>query len=115
MTTQLPIISDCSNCGACCRSQGSPPMYAWYIACPADDDDCDDAVRARSLPEPLRHELEEYIKSRNGATFDDDGPCLWLDPETNRCKHYEIRPDICRNFEVGGEDCLNWREEFAIN
>jgi len=24
--------------------------------------------------------------------------CTLLDPETNRCKHYSIRPPMCRNF-----------------
>lgn len=32
-------------------------------------------------------------------------PCAWLDPETNRCKHYEFRPIVCRVWEPGGRGC----------
>jgi Fe-S-cluster containining protein len=37
-------------------------------------------------------------------------PCFWLDQQTNRCKHYDLRPRVCREFERGGPECLAWRE-----
>lgn len=39
----------------------------------------------------------------------EDGWCAALDRETMRCRIYERRPTICRDFELGGGDCLEER------
>lgn len=36
----------------------------------------------------------------------DDGWCIALDRETMLCRIYDLRPAVCREFEVGAEDCL---------
>jgi Fe-S-cluster containining protein len=36
----------------------------------------------------------------------DDGWCAALDRETMMCSIYELRPWICREFEMGGYECL---------
>lgn len=36
----------------------------------------------------------------------DDGWCAALDRSTMLCSIYEKRPLICREFEMGGYDCL---------
>lgn len=36
----------------------------------------------------------------------DDGWCAALDRSTLRCTIYDRRPLICREFEMGGGDCL---------
>lgn len=36
----------------------------------------------------------------------DDGWCAALDRDSQRCSIYENRPLICREFELGGDDCL---------
>jgi Fe-S-cluster containining protein len=35
-----------------------------------------------------------------------DGWCAALDRDTLRCRIYEQRPLICREFEEGGPDCV---------
>ena len=35
-----------------------------------------------------------------------DGWCAAVDRNSMRCTSYTIRPQICRDFEMGGEDCL---------
>lgn len=40
--------------------------------------------------------------------------CLWLDEATSRCKHYEYRPTLCREFELGGDVCLSVREVYLL-
>lgn len=40
----------------------------------------------------------------------DDGWCAALDRNTMRCTIYEKRPDICRIFEMGSDECLVERE-----
>lgn len=36
----------------------------------------------------------------------EDGSCAALDRKTMLCTIYERRPAICRDFELGGYDCL---------
>jgi Fe-S-cluster containining protein len=39
----------------------------------------------------------------------DDGLCAALDRQTMLCTIYERRPTICRDFEMGGYDCITER------
>ena len=36
----------------------------------------------------------------------EDGWCAALDRNTMRCTIYERRPGVCRDYEMGGSDCL---------
>ena len=60
------------------------------------------------LPPHLVAELAEY---RAGPRYGEAEPCVWLDQETMRCKHYAYRPTICREFQVGSDACwdMRWR------
>ena len=51
----------------------------------------------------------------NAWRYDESKPCLWYDAVTRRCKHYEFRPEICREFGVGGEGCLRMRKEAGVS
>ncbi|WP_287813600.1 YkgJ family cysteine cluster protein, partial [Pseudomonas sp.] len=39
----------------------------------------------------------------------DDGWCAALDRRTMSCSIYRQRPLICREFDMGGSDCLEER------
>lgn len=39
----------------------------------------------------------------------DDGWCAALNRDTLLCSIYERRPEICRDFALGGSDCLQER------
>ena len=39
----------------------------------------------------------------------DDGWCVALDRDSMRCTIYSERPDICRDFAMGGGDCRDAR------
>ena len=43
--------------------------------------------------------------SRSMARLD-DGWCAALDRNTMKCTIYEKRPMICREFEMGGYECI---------
>lgn len=63
-----------------------------------------------TLPAPLKEELQRYIANYNPPPAGElDGPCVWLDMNTRRCKHHEHRPRVCRDFSVGSKGCLEWR------
>jgi len=36
----------------------------------------------------------------------DDGWCAALDRNSMRCTIYALRPQVCRDYEMGGPDCL---------
>lgn len=40
----------------------------------------------------------------------DDGWCAALDRDSMRCTIYAQRPMICREFELGSEECLEERK-----
>jgi Fe-S-cluster containining protein len=73
------------------------------------------------LPEHLKRELDEYLARRRlrwlagKLEMDSDygEPCIWLEPD-GTCRHYDHRPLVCRDFEVGGEDCLRFRSEHGL-
>lgn len=88
--TPLPVIS-CDSCGKCCSMQGTPPMLP---------DEFD------ALPTALK-----WDRRANADRYDLNLPCLWFDVATKRCRHYDHRPIVCREFETGGEDCLRFRDE----
>ena len=69
------------------------------------------------LPEPLRVELDAYISDYAHKEYGDDvstfdGPCFWLDSETRLCKNHLHRPNVCRDFETGSKQCLEWRNHY---
>ena len=115
----LPIIqpeTTCDGCGACCMTMCSPPMYVGYVVNPDwHSDDDEDSIHVRTMPAELVTELRDYAVTKKfnrmrGISL--ETPCLWLDPTTKKCRHYEWRPSICREFEMGSDACHEWRKEF---
>jgi len=37
--------------------------------------------------------------------------CMWLDHTTGKCKHYKLRPQVCRDYKLGGIPCMKKRSE----
>lgn len=114
----LPQLNDrvesCDGCGACCMEQESPPMYIGYLTGTFTFDDHPDARRVAALPVELKRELLEYVdRLRRGRGHPNNDVCLWLDEDTRRCRHYDLRPEICREgVKVDDEVCRAWRREY---
>ena len=100
-TTLLPVLS-CDDCGACCFTQCSPP----FVFGPGFDSPLSGAVAL---------DYQEGMAKREADGWPDDVPCFWLDLVSMRCRHYEHRPLVCREFDVGSEGCLAWRDEFNVD
>ena len=47
-------------------------------------------------------------------TQSDEVPCFFFDTIHRTCRHHDHRPDICRQFEVGGESCLDMRSTVGL-
>jgi len=84
----------CRGCGACCMEIGSPPFVG------------------EDLPEGIRIAWELAISARKLGGWKDPWPCVWLDRETMQCRHYAYRPEVCRDFQPGSEDCREWRRSY---
>ena len=72
----------------------------------------EDIARIGAMPAKARDEIVLFSKAVKRHEADPDGPCCWLDPETNECRWYEYRPSTCREFDLGGEDCRSLRRRF---
>jgi Fe-S-cluster containining protein len=86
----------CDGCGVCCMEVCSPPFH------PSDVED---------LPRDVLHSYREGVTLEKAAGWSEGVPCFWLDCKTKRCRHYEHRPESCRDFVVGDEACLAWRNK----
>ena len=105
-TATLPTVSDCEGCGVCCLHMG----YPTYIR---ESDTGPGEPAWQDLPANLKQELlrdiERYEPPAAGQL---DGPCTWFDQQTRRCKHHQHRPQVCRDFQVGSRNCLDWRRHY---
>jgi Fe-S-cluster containining protein len=104
VTQSLPVLN-CDGCGVCCHGQAALPV-GWYVGFYANADE------QAALPPPLLASLGAMRERFDAEGWPPDGsPCVWYDDEARRCRHHEHRPEVCRDFEVGGEGCLRLREE----
>ena len=99
---QLPLLDSCDGCGACCRH-----MIVLPFVISADRNE----PAERSVPEDLLEELLPRWRVRLDLP---EAPCLWFDPETLRCRHYDLRPDACRAFEINSPSCHASREKWGM-
>jgi Fe-S-cluster containining protein len=61
------------------------------------------------LPDDLRTSFDPYV------VVEEVRPCAWLDLETRQCLHYDDRPQICRDFERGSQECRLARWRYRID
>ena len=137
--TTLPLIADCNGCGVCCFHMGYPafilprepmtdeqidanPMLLEKIK---KDSKLRDDLKAghpgesywHELPDDLRAEWMAFVADydppdygKDPKTF--DGPCIWFDMESRQCKNHLHRPNVCRDFETGSDECHEWRRHY---
>ena len=99
--TDLPVIN-CDGCGICCMHMAVPPFL------PEETD---------GLPEDIREEFRAILATREiqfTATDSDFVPCAWFDWATRQCRHYDHRPEVCREFEVGCDACVDLRRNGGL-
>lgn len=110
MKTPLRQIDNCDNCGACCTGQEALPVGYWLGVMVSDR-------MRRKLPPELLTELQTLRDQ-----FDRDGwpangeACVWYDAARKRCRHYEWRPDVCRDaIKPGDVACRRWRADTGVD
>jgi len=91
------VPTACDGCGVCCLTLPLPPFDA-----------NEEVVRA---PDELLQQLDDYARS---ARYRDFAPCCWLDLDSGKCRHHEMRPAICRWFVPGGPACNELRRKAGL-
>ncbi len=96
----------CDGCGLCCEGIGSPVvLYASRTGLPTPH-----PFRPAELPQDLIEEIDIHFSGLTRGQESQDR-CLWFDPVVRACRHYEFRPQICRDYELGGRACLQRRRD----
>ncbi len=104
-TSQL-TIADCGGCGVCCMHMGYPAFLN------GSETQADEEY-STSLPIDLKTELLHFIAAYQPPPVGDlDGPCVWFDMQSRGCKHHAHRPRVCRDFAIGSQGCLDWRQAY---
>lgn len=106
-------VLNCDGCGHCCRNQPLPPMYSAYFYDHESLLTHEEIMWIDTLPDEAANELATAVHDTVDGIRSEDEPCFWL-TDDGKCKHYEHRPQICRDFEMGGEDCLRMRAEAGL-
>lgn len=112
---EIPLVETCDRCCACCMEQGSPPGYLMFATgqvCPEGDD----GERWLKTPKKYRELVFRYLDrlSDDDDPTNGEGPCCWLDEETQQCFAHRWRPNICRDFQVGCDECYGWRDDYGV-
>ena len=106
----LPVIESCDGCGACCLVVTTPPFRH-----DLQGDGEATWVRLEWERPELLAEIAADAEARKAAGAPSYGtPCLWFDPATRRCRHYDDRPRACRDFALGGPDCRDARRRAGV-
>lgn len=125
MRTTLPVLAGgelCEGCGRCCDKIGLPPFEvpnpdlgpmpvdpwkrAWGYDAYTSQQLTDTDTFAR-MPAALRADHARLVRGLRADPS--ETPCAWLDADTKRCRHYEYRPAVCRDWEPGETACLRAR------
>ncbi len=83
-----PAVITCAACAACC---------------------CKLQVSLMSGDDVPEHLTEDDERNTTVMRRESDGWCAALNRDTLRCTIYARRPLICREFAMGGNDCVDAR------
>mgnify|MGYP001605348030 CR=1 FL=1 len=97
----MDVPFDCLACGACCLHAGGVLLL--------------DQDVARLAAHLGLTEAEVRIRTKGR----DDPACVFLDWQSQlaggtRCTVYEARPQVCRDYPVGGAACLRERKNIGL-
>jgi len=106
----LNVIESCDGCGACCLVVTQPPFYQVF------EDEGEEAWERlkRDRPDLFADLLADGQRRRADGDPSYGTPCFWFDVETRKCRHYEFRPHVCQEFEIGSFDCHDARRRAGM-
>ena len=104
----------CKGRGACCQYVGVP--MGFYPAIGGPDYGPMQPQNAELWATMPAEAKETYIRTQEAIAkgeYDVDGPCCWLDRQTQLCRFYEFRPTVCRECKPGWH-CISLRKEYRV-
>lgn len=124
MTAAQKITSACRRCGACCiaengRAEGAAPSLGWADCTVVDVARLSPKVQARIAPVahgPIRTRAIAATPTRQSERF--GSICAFLQGAPGRrvsCRIYTNRPEICRRFLPGSNDCRTARARIGLS
>lgn len=90
---ETPPIITCATCQACC---------------------CQLEVLLITETGVPDHFIQHQDDSVSTMLRLDDGWCAALDRTSMRCTIYELRPLICREFEMSSDECIDERDAYGL-
>lgn len=97
----------CHDCGLCCMHMRTPPFVG--------ESDPDWVALSKELKNEIDNWVDSSPRYEFMVKFDGNvNPCIWLDLTSGKCKHHELRPQVCRDFEVGNQSCRTLRNEIGL-
>ncbi len=108
--TELTVLQpeSCEGCGLCCEGIGSPVLLYQSLPHAAGSH----PFRPVDLPQVLIDEIDRHFLGLARGEEPQD-VCLWYDADGRQCRHYEWRPQVCRDYEMGGDACVALRRRFV--
>jgi Fe-S-cluster containining protein len=100
----------CDGCGLCCLGIGSPVL--WYAS--HYQTLTGHPFRPAGLPQQLIDEIDTAFDGLMRGQEPQE-QCLWFNATTRKCRHYEWRPQVCKDYELGGTACLTARSPHSDN
>jgi Fe-S-cluster containining protein len=98
-----PTDYDCTQCGACCRSF---PIFA-------SEADARLEPMIRQEARQLAEHLQTSDKSYQLFPLPFQNRCPYLQDDA-LCRIYPTRPNVCRQFQAGSEQCIEARRRQGI-
>ena len=101
----------CEGCGVCCMHVSVPPYNEQEKEWLKKNEP---AVYGDLMA--VRRSQYRFSQAFGDALhFSDERiPCGWFDLVTGQCRHHEHKPEVCRDFEVGGGGCLDFRKRAGL-
>lgn len=96
-------VYECDGCGACCKT------FPIYVA--ETDARREPRIRDEGRKLPLWLATPDWTYQLFPLPFHET--CCFLDGD-NRCTIYPTRPELCRGFEAGSEQCQEARRRCGL-
>jgi hypothetical protein len=71
-----------------------------------------DRHRLETMPAWLFAEIRDKLANLTTSQALHCGGCMWASDDG--CRHYEWRPQVCRDFAIGGPRCTESRQAFGM-
>jgi Fe-S-cluster containining protein len=92
----MDVEKKCDKCGACCKY--------FRVSLSTTEDKEDYLLRHGCINRGPKYGIDEFVFPLECAFLNSKG----------LCNDYEERPEVCKNFMPGGEECMRARKRVGL-